>query len=216
MIRKSDVTKLRKAIHALNQRLLQLEKSFGGKNSAVYKNAVASIKSADLERFVSSNDRVVASKVLKAIQEGKSEGEVERILNLAGYKMSEAGNLTKTRKGARIPTVTELKKQYVQDYGKQEDVNIYDEINKIQEVGNDVTELVYEIQDKMGTAGGNEVIQELFPELFKEGKLTHSQVERIKRKARNILFEMDEKETRSKAVSSIARQGMTNGGLKNE
>lgn len=220
MLRKSDVKKLRKSIHAMNQRLLQLEKSFGGKNSATYKNAVASFKSADLEKFVSGNDRIVASKVLKAIQEGKSEGEVERILNMTGYRITEKGNLGKTTKGARIPTVTELKRQYEVDYGKPpEGVNIYDEINQIQEVGNDLHELIYEIQDRTGTPGGHEKIEELWPELFgknERGELTYSQVEKIKREARNILYGMDEKKNRTEASKKIARMGMSNGGLKNE
>lgn len=225
MIRQSDVTKLKKAIHTTNQRLLQIEKSFGGKNSPTYKNAVASIKSADLESFVSKNDRIVASKIVKAMKEGKAEGEVERLLNMVGYKISKAGNLTKTKKGGRIPTVTELKKQYEKDYGKPEEgQSIYDEINEIRDIGNDLHELLYEIQDGLGSLGGTEVIEELFPEVMGEGrgKLTYSQVERIKRKARKMIYENENlgsknasREAAAQKAASFGNKSITNGSLKN-
>lgn len=227
MISKAGVKKLEKAIHKMNQRLLQIEKSFGGKESAVYKNAVSSIKSADLEKFVSKNDRIVASKIIKAIKDGKAEGEVERLINMAGYKISKNGHLLQTAKGARIPTVTEMKQQYIKDYGKPEEgVNIYDEINEIQEIGNDLHDLLYEIQEGLGTAGGTEIIEQYFPEVMGKGKrgdLTYSQVEQIKRKARKMIYEDEglrnaNKAERNKAAEEAAKfadKSITNGSLKN-
>ena len=227
MISKAGVKKLEKAIHKMNQRLLQIEKSFGGKESAVYKNAVSSIKSADLEKFVSKNDRIIASKIIKAIKAGKAEGEVERLINMAGYKISKNGHLLQTTKGARIPTVTEMKQQYIKDYGKPEEgVNIYDEINEIQEIGNDLHDLLYEIQEGLGTAGGTEIIEQYFPEVVGKGKrgdLTYSQVEQIKRKARKMIYEDEglrnaNKTERNKAAEEAAKfadKSITNGSLKN-
>lgn len=222
---KGHITILKKAIHRANQRLFQIGQSFG-KDSATYKNALASIGSADFEPFVSSNDRLVSSKIIKAIQEGKNEGEIERILNLIGYKINAKGNLSKTKSGSRIQTVKELKIQYEVDYGKPEKgVNIYDEINKIQDMGNDLHELVYEIQDKLGESGGREIIDELFPEITgkrgSEKYLSHSVIEQAKRKARNILFDLKESDsgTRNaevKRLSDYKNKTIKNGGMKNE
>lgn len=221
-----SLNKLDKALKRINQRIAEYgkENQFG-RDSNVYKQAIAPYEFKDLETFIgtskSGNFKFNVAKIKKALASGEDHPELERVLNAVGYTRGKNGYLRKTKEGMVIQTVTELKKEWrdILDPNKNlTDAELKESIDQAVTLSDDFTDLIYEYQKTMGLT--NEEMAERFPELYGKGtrgQLSKADYERIKSKMIRDLVDY-KKEQREKAAQNVAsyqKRTMANRGMKN-
>lgn len=169
-----SIKKLDRALKVINQRIAEYgkENQFG-RDSNIYKQTVGQFETKDLERFIgtskSGDFKFKRSAIIKELSKPGSHPELEKILNVAGYREGKPGYLRQTKEGKLIKTVTELKKEWKETLdptGNLTDRQLKDEIEMAIDYADDFKSLVYEYQDTYG----EDVAKEKFPKLYGKGR----------------------------------------------
>lgn len=228
-----NLARLDSALKRMNQRIVQLEKTFG-KNSSVVSSAVAQLENKEMETFVKEYERmergvskgktkkIAVSKVLNELKKGNKTPQLEKILNLAGYTTTKSGEIKETKQGEQIKTVTELKKEYIRDFGEPKDgANIIDKIEESFSLGDDLTELLYDVQKRFGKEPrGMDAIEKYFPEVVnRDGRaLSKEEVEKLKLRAKSMILNNDPeaREAAAKKAEDLGKKKYSNGSVKNK
>lgn len=225
-----SLNKLDKALKRINQRIAEYGREDGkrkqfGRDSNVYKQAIAPYEFKDLEAFVgtskSGNFKFNVGKIKKALASGEDHPELERILNAVGYTRGKPGYLRQTKEGMVIQTVTELKKEWsdILDPNKNmTDAELKESIDQAVTLSDDFSDLIYEYKKTMGLS--DEEMAQRFPDLYGKGtrgQLSKAAYERIKGQMIRELVDY-KKEERTKAAQNVAsyqKRTMANRGMKN-
>lgn len=213
-LNKQSIKKLDRALKVINQRIAEYgkENQFG-RDSNVYKQTVGQFETKDLERFIgtskSGNFKFDIRAINKELSKPGPHPELEKILNVAGYREGKPGYLRQTKEGKLIKTVTELKREWKESLdptGNKTDRELKDEIDIAIDLADDFKSLIYEFQDTYGS----DAIHEKYPELFGtgRGKLTKAQYNKIRSGMIHDLVntKMEERKSARTFVDSFANR----------
>lgn len=206
---------IRMAIKASNQRIVQLDTTFGS-DSAVTKNTLSFLQKGAFNKYVTksnlqnvltptgasgvSHTKFDSSKFIKDLKSGAiSEDDANAILiQLTGKRISKDGELQKV--GTGVKTVTDIEKSHFtkEDLRSMSKKEIREELEEREKISQDF-QTEYEAMADVSTLAER---KQFFKELFGSGKKSYSDIEKMTADMKNKvgkrkdLSSMNEKDKR--------------------